>query len=498
MSEVQTKSTAERNTHSIRPTVLLVDDVNENLHSLMSMLREDYAIIAATTGEKALEMASRTPRPDIILLDIRMPGIDGYEVLRRLKATPLTSDIPVIFVTALSEMDDEAIGLQLGAADYITKPVNPDLLRQRILTQLELHRYRHRPMIEVSLPSERQSLLIVDDAPENIHALAEALKDEYRIQATNNGVRALEIVHGTAPPDLVLLDILMPEMDGYEVCRRIKATPAGNRIPVIFVSVVDAIVDKVRGFSIGAADYITKPFDIDEVRARVRTHLELSRLQRYFEQLVNKRTADLQEANRKLLAQQEALIATLENTVHTASKIVEVGDSHTAGHQHRVAELACAIATAMDLSDDHILGIRLGATIHDIGMIGTPVEILSKPSALTSEEMAIIRQHPLNGYRIVKDVKFPWPVIDIIYQHHERMDGSGYPQGLKGEEIALEARIVAVADVVEAMMSRRPYRGALGRASALNEIRSQRGNLYDPAVVDACVAIMERGFAFSE
>lgn len=281
-----------------KPCILIVDDVNENLHALLNVLRDEYAILAATNGEKALELANRVPGPDLVLLDIKMPGMDGYEVLRRLKTDTATADIPVIFVTALSESADEATGLKLGAADYIAKPINPELLKQRIRTQLELRHYRRKPLVSLNekmlIREQRPALLLVDDIPENIHELAEALKDEYRIMVANNGRKAIDIVLGPKPPDLILLDILMPEMDGYEVCRRIKATSIGTRIPVMFVSVVDSTVEKVRGFSIGGADYITKPFDIDEVRARVRTHLELSRLNQYFEQLIELRNAELQ------------------------------------------------------------------------------------------------------------------------------------------------------------------------------------------------------------
>ncbi len=275
------------------PRILIVDDMYENLHVLMHILRDDYAIFAATNGEHALELARRQPQPDLILLDIVMPGMDGYEVLRQIKSNPATSDIPVIFVTAMSETSDEATGLKLGAADYITKPVNPDLLKLRVLTQLELRRYRRKPALYRAQPEMRPLLLIVDDVAENVRGLAEALKGEYRIMVANNGARALELALGATPPDMVLLDVMMPGIDGYEVCRRINATQHGNRIPVIFVSALDATVDKVRGFSIGAADYITRPFDIDEVRARIHTHLELSRLQRYFEQEVAQRTEKL-------------------------------------------------------------------------------------------------------------------------------------------------------------------------------------------------------------
>lgn len=286
-----------------RPRILIVDDVHENLHALMNILREDYAISAATNGDKALELARREPRPDIILLDIVMPGMDGYSVLSHLKFEAATADIPVIFVTALSEAADEARGLKLGVADYIAKPVNPELLKSRLRTQLELSRYRRRPvMFDIAAnadPNWKPALLVVDDVPENIHGLIDALKDEYRIQVACQGAKALEIVLSPEPPDLVLLDIVMPEMDGYEVCRRIKAMATGNRIPVIFVTVVDATQQKVRGFELGASDYITKPFDIDEVRARIRTHLELTRLRRFLEDLVAQRTAMLEVSEEK-------------------------------------------------------------------------------------------------------------------------------------------------------------------------------------------------------
>ncbi len=286
-----------------RPRILIVDDVNENLHALMQILRDTYAIVAANSGEKALELAQRLPAPDLILLDIKMPGLDGYSVLAQLKAHPATSDIPVIFVTALSESADEASGLSMGVADYITKPVNPQLLHKRVRTQLELRRLRNLPA-PVAAPlrtnsSNPATILLVDDVPENIHELMEALKGSYRILVANSGPKAIQVITGPTPPDLVLLDIVMPGMDGYEVCRRIKATPAGSRIPVIFVTVVDATQLKVKGFDMGGEDYITKPFDVDEVGARVRTHLELARLRRSLEELVEQRTALLKKSEEK-------------------------------------------------------------------------------------------------------------------------------------------------------------------------------------------------------
>ncbi len=201
-------------------------------------------------------------------------------------------------------------------------------------------------------------------------------------------------------------------------------------------------------------------------------------------------------AERALREQQQVLEQALEGTIHTVSMAVELRDPYTAGHQRRVAELACAIARAMGLGEERIHGVRLGAMIHDIGKIGVPAEVLSKPSRLTPIELQIVHEHAVMGFNILKDVKFSWPIAEIAHQHHERMDGSGYPQGLKSEAICLEARIVGVADVVESMASHRPYRPGLGMQAALDEIVGHRGVYYDAQVVDACRQVLEQGFKF--
>lgn len=346
-----------------KPRILIVDDVHENLHALMSILGGEYAIVAATSGERALRIAQRKPTPDLILLDIRMPGMDGYSVLAHLKFEPQTADIPVIFVTALAAAGDEARGLKLGVADYITKPVSPDLLRLRVRTQLELHRHRKNAMLfglDNRTPNEPSPrLLVVDDAPDNIHQLVDMLEDEYRMVAACNGSQALEIINGLSPPDMVLLDILMPEMDGYEVCRRIKANPKSNRIPVIFVSVVDATADKVKGFAVGAADYITKPFEIDEARARVRTHLELARLRRLLEDVIAQRTAMLQMSEEKyhVLVHRDPLTG-LPNRVLFAELLARV----IAQAEHEQHEFAVLL---LDLDHFTTINESLGYSLGD-------------------------------------------------------------------------------------------------------------------------------------
>lgn len=205
----------------------------------------------------------------------------------------------------------------------------------------------------------------------------------------------------------------------------------------------------------------------------------------------------LKLAQQTLLEHEKVLEKALEGTIHTVTMAVELRDPYTAGHQHRVADLACGIAEKMGLDENRIHGVRLGALIHDIGKIGIPAEILSKPSKLTPIEMQLVREHASMGYQILKDIQFPWPIAEIAYQHHERVDGSGYPNRLRGSEILLEARIVAVADVVESIASHRPYRPTLGLKAAIDEIKNNRGTHYDAEVVDACLEILNTGFEFN-
>jgi len=203
------------------------------------------------------------------------------------------------------------------------------------------------------------------------------------------------------------------------------------------------------------------------------------------------------QAEKNIQQSMAALRKLLRGVISVIAAVVEVRDSYTSGHQRRVADLARTIATEMGISQDKIESIRSAGVIHDLGKISIPAEILSKPSKLNESEFELIKAHPQVAYDILKDIEFPWPIARIIYQHHERMDGSGYPQGISGEDICLEARVLAVADVVEAMASHRPYRPALGIEVALKEIKKNKGSLYDPIVVDACIKVFkEKGFKF--
>jgi putative two-component system response regulator len=345
-------------------------------------------------------------------------------------------------------------------------------------------------MIEGRTMPEQDTILVVDDDEAMLQLLTDILSDQgFQVWPVNSGESALKAVR-TGTPKLILLDINMPGMDGFEVCMRLKAVKESHDIPIIFVSGIQNHRERLKGFSLGAVDFISKPFQSDELLARVGTHLELNRLRAGLEATVAERTAEL-------LRSFEQMRKVLGATVQAIASLVETRDPYTAGHQRRVAELAYAIGKEMGLPRDQVEGLRTASAIHDIGKISVPAEILSMPRTLTGLEFSLIKTHPQSGYDILRDIAFPRPIARMILEHHERMDGSGYPNGLKGSEILLETRILSVADVVESMASHRPYRPALGLDQALEEITMNRGLLYDAEIVEACLRLFrEKNYRF--
>jgi response regulator RpfG family c-di-GMP phosphodiesterase len=332
--------------------------------------------------------------------------------------------------------------------------------------------------------TDRGNILAVDDTPASLKLLSEILRGEgYTVRSAVNGELALRSAF-KSPPELILLDIRMPEVDGFEICRQLKANPDTEEIPVIFVSALSETDEKVMGFELGAVDFVTKPYQREELLARVHTHLEVERLRNHLEELVEEKTRELRESEQKLRR-------SLLDSITAIAATIELRDPYTAGHQRRVANLATKIATELNLSTEQIEGLGLASSVHDIGKIQVPSEILTRPGRISGVELSLIKEHPETGRGILKGIDFPWPIAEIVQQHHERLDGSGYPNGLKGEEILQEARILAVADVVEAMVTHRPYRASLGDKAALDEIIDHRGELYDPEVVDACLNLFE-------
>lgn len=326
-----------------------------------------------------------------------------------------------------------------------------------------------------------RSILIVDDEKEYRTIIEQILqKLSYSCEVAADAFEALERIN-REPFDLVIADIVMKAKDGLELMREARISRPELDFIIMTGHTEHLYSDIIKA---GAADFVTKPFRSGELKAKI------ERIERE-KQLYRK----LQERNEELKQAHDRLQCILKQAVGALASTVEMKDPYTAGHQRRVADLACAIAREMGLSRELTNGIRLAGLVHDIGKISVPSEILTRPSRLPLLEMNLAKHHVESGYEILKGIEFQWPVAQIELQHHERMDGSGYPQGLSGDDILLEARIIAVADVVEAMSSHRPYRAALGKDKALEEVSQNRGTLYDSEVVDACVKLfVEKGY----
>ncbi|MBF0519697.1 MAG: response regulator [Nitrospirae bacterium] len=335
---------------------------------------------------------------------------------------------------------------------------------------------------------EKQKILIVDDAVSNIEIINDALQGSYTTYFATNAKKALEIAL-SIKPDLILLDVVMPDMNGYELYNRLKKEPSLSDVSVIFVTAMNNGTDETIGLELGAVDYITKPINQNIVKLRTKNHLALKRQMQLEKQLIQQNMVELNLHKMKRL---------FYGAVEALTTMAETRDPYTAGHQRRVAELTCAIAMAMMFDKDETEGFYIAAKLHDIGKINVPAEILAKPGKITDIEFSLLKTHSEVGYNILKNIESEWMIADIVYQHHEKLDGSGYPRGLKGDEILSGARIIAVADVVEAISSHRPYRAALGIDVAMSEITSQRGIFYDNDVVDICVELFKNGFIFSK
>ena len=388
-------------------------------------------------------------------------------------------------------------------------------------------------------------ILVLEDSELQAKRLINLLEGEgYAVTAAGDGAEGFDMLKESVP-DLIMCDVWMPVMDGLEFCRTVKQDKGLAHIPIMLITSLSEPKDVARGLNAGADYYLTKPYStglllsmvhsithhqqsyspkgVATVEVRLRDRLqEISASPRQianflfstYENLVslNKDLShtkrELKSANERLekrikdktlcLEQEimerrqtnETLTRTLMGTVGALARVVDMRDPYTAGHQMRVGELAYAIGRKLGFPEDRMEGVRVMGFLHDVGKIIVPAEILTKPSKLNEYESMFIKAHAQAGHDILKDIEFPWPIASAVLQHHERLNGSGYPSGLCGEQIIMEAKILAVADVVESMSSHRPYRPARGIDAAMKEISAKRGILYDPAVAAALMEVI--------
>jgi len=323
----------------------------------------------------------------------------------------------------------------------------------------------------MSMTKEKSTILVVDDTPENIDVLSGVLRAEFRVKAALNGEKAIRIANAEPRPVMILLDIMMPGMDGYEVCRQLKDNPATAKIPVIFITAKSEDKDERKGLELGAVDYITKPINPSIVLARVHTHLALYDQNMALENKVRERTDELND--------------TRLNIIHRLGRAAEFKDNETGLHVIRMSHYARLIAEALEYGEEWSELIFNAAPMHDIGKIGVPDHILLKPGKLDDKEWEIMREHPQFGAEIIGEHESEILKTSkvIAMTHHEKWDGSGYPLKLKGEEIPIEGRIIAIADVFDALTTERPYKKAWTVEDAVNLIDQDSGSHFDPSLV---------------
>ncbi len=482
------------------PVILVVDDQPQNIELLEAhLVPQGYEIVKAANGEEALGKLAGHPI-DLILLDVLMPGMDGFEVTRRVRQDNKHRLIPIILVTVLRETEDRVKGIEAGCDDFISTPVDKMELLARVRSLLKVKAYNdlasnYRKELESEVARRTEELKhtlenLQQDIAERKQA-EKALKEsenKYRLLADNVNdvifVLDMNLNYTYVSPSVKILR-------GYEPEEVLKQRPIETLTPSSRELTLRTLSEITELGKSGRSDIpISRTLQLEMRRkdgTTVWTEVLCSLIRDEDQRPVGILgvTRDITERKQEV----ERIRKVLGATVQAIAVTVETKDPYTAGHQRRVADLTRVMAMEMNLPIDMIDGIRAAAAIHDLGKISVPAEILSKPTKLTDIEFMIIKTHPLSGYDILKDIDFPWPVARIVLEHHERMNGSGYPNGLTGDHILMESRILAVADVVEAMASHRPYRSSLGIDAALNEISKNKGILYDPEVSDACLRL---------
>ncbi|PMZ73402.1 response regulator [Pseudomonas sp. FW305-70] len=351
------------------------------------------------------------------------------------------------------------------------------------------------------------TVLVVDDTPDNLMLMTDLLKDRYRVKAANSGETALRVLQNNPLPDLILLDIMMPGLSGHDVARLLQQDPRTRQIPIIFLTALASMENEIQGLELGAVDYITKPISPPLVLARVQTQLKIKAAADFLRDQNDFLEQEVQRRTREVIAIQDV-------TIQAMASLAETRDNETGNHirrtQHYVRLLAELLRDhprfSQFLNDDSIRQLFRSAPLHDIGKIGIPDHILLKPGRFTPEEFEIMKTHTTLGRDAIQraedqlglSVDFLRMAKEIAYSHQEKWDGSGYPQGLVGEEIPMSARLMAVADVYDALISRRVYKAGMPHDQAVQIIRQGRASHFDPDVCDVFLANAEQFHLIAE
>jgi putative two-component system response regulator len=437
--------------------ILIVDD-SAVVRSVLSkeLLRSGVEVTQAENGQQAVDIALRKEF-DLIITDVEMPVMDGIELCRKLKLNPRTQQIPIVILSSLDSDEDIKRGYKAGATTYITKAQAKESLIETIETVLQKSTFQRGRLI-----------LVVDDS-NTIRTLVEkGLKEVgFEVVKAENGRSALELLQRERRPDLILSDIDMPVMNGEEFCRTVHTDPVLATIPFVVMSANNDRPIMRRMLQLGADSYLVKPFNIDQLVITV-------------EKLLSDKLLLLHKEKERLEIEQRLILASITSLCCA----LEARDSYTRGHSEAVSYIATRMAAEMGMSIDDVEHVKLGGKLHDLGKIGVVDSVLLKPGKLSDEEFAIIKRHPVIGAEILRPVPSLSKILPIVYYHHERMDGKGYPEGLKGDKIPLWARITAVGDTYHALTSDRPYRKGMEKDKALQIIEEVSGTQLCPDCVE--------------
>jgi response regulator RpfG family c-di-GMP phosphodiesterase len=437
-------------------TILIVDDSNLARRNLRSQLEPlGLEVIEAANGEDALKLAAER-KIDLIVTDIGMPGMDGIEFCSILKKDRDLRRIPIVIASSFDSEIEIEKGFQAGASDYIRKADVREQLAPTVRRLLETADFR-----------KRLRILVVDDSV-TIRKLVQARLEQagYEILTATNGREALATAEATAP-DLILSDLQMPVMDGFALCAAWRADPRFNAIPFVGMSTMSDRSAMHRLLRHGAVGFIAKPFNLDQLVILL-------------DKLLTDQFLLLLKEKERLDLERDAMVRTITSLVAA----LEARDSYTHGHSESVATIAGALGALAGLPAEELETLRLGARLHDIGKIGIRDRVLLKPGKLDEEEFRHVKEHPAIGAEILGPIQSLAPIIPIVRHHHERWNGTGYPDGLAGEAIPLHARIVAVADVFDALTSDRPYRDGMHLDEATGIIANKRESHFCPWCVD--------------
>jgi response regulator RpfG family c-di-GMP phosphodiesterase len=440
-----------------RREILFVDAGKTLLHVVRAALSPvGFRVVAAHSAEQALSLCRKHPF-ELVLTSVLLPGLSGLDLCRRLKEENAGRYLPVIILSSSDDPLNMETAFGCGADDYLLKSFTPDMLAAKVSEHLDLvERKRHN------------KILVVDDAKLIREMLRHSfIKSGHCVLTAANGREALELALAHRP-DVVVTDIEMPEMDGYELCEKLRDEPQLRHTLVVIMSARDRQSDILRGERLGVSRYFVKPFDVEKMQLVV-------------EQLLAESYRHIKREHEHVLASMSALISALE-----------ARDEYTKGHTARVSRMVMRLGRAMELDDRSLKDVEIAANLHDIGKIGVRDAVLLKPGKLTPEEYAKIQEHAVIGAEILRPIISLEPILPLILLHHERWDGRGYPTAMMGEEIPLGARIIAIADAFDAMTTDRPYRRGMPLGDALAIIEEEAGRQFCPNCAKVFLDMMRR------